>query len=205
MSSLWTLLDGGMSHPAAARNWRERLLYWCGRKLALRHKNVHLPKSCRIHPGAKINPRNGAIRFGENCIVADGAIVQGNVRFGDNCSVQPYTILTGYGTIEDPSGQITIGNYVRIASHGMMIAANHNFSDPEKPIHGQGLSHAPITIEDDVWIGGRVNLTAGITISHGSVIGGGSVVTKSIPPMSIAVGVPAKVIKERQSKISEAD
>ncbi len=195
--SLWTILDGGMSHPAPPTNWRERFVFWCGRRLALRHTNVHVPQSCRIHPGAKINPRNGAIHFGENCIVADGAIIQGNVRFGDNCSVQPYTILTGYGTVSEPSGQIRIGNGVRIASHGMIIAANHNFSDPDKPIHAQGLTNAPITIEDDVWIGGRVNITAGIAIGHGSVIGGGSVVTKDIPEKSIAVGIPAKVIKHR--------
>ncbi|MBT65243.1 MAG: acetyltransferase [Puniceicoccaceae bacterium] len=196
--SLWNLLDGGMSHPTAPSNWRERLLYWCGRRLALRHRNVTLPPSTHIHPGAKINPRNGAIHFGENCVVADGAIIQGNVRFGDHCSVQPYTIITGYGSIESPTGQVTIGDKVRIASHGMMIAANHNFSDPNQAIHDQGLSHVPITIADDVWIGGRVNLTGGITIGHGTVIGGGSVVTKDIPPMSIAVGIPAKVVKSRK-------
>lgn len=195
--SLWNLLDGGMSNPSAPKNWKERLLYWCGRRLALRHKNVHLPKSSRIHPGAKINPRNGRIQFGENCVVADGAIIQGNVHFGDNCSVQPYTIITAYGTVEEPTGLITIGSGVRIASHSMMISGNHNFSDPNKPIHKQGLTIAPITLEDDIWLGGRVNITAGVTIGHGSVIGAGSVVTKNIPAMSIAVGIPAKVIKTR--------
>tara|TARA_R100000027_G_scaffold67739_1_gene68359 strand:- start:18432 stop:18824 length:393 start_codon:yes stop_codon:yes gene_type:complete len=129
--------------------------------------------------------------------VADGAIIQGLVEFGENCSVQPYSILTGYGTPEEPSGKITIGNHVRIASHGMFIATNHNFDDPGKPICKQGLSSAPITIEDDVWIAGRVNITAGVTIGQGSVIGGGSVVTKTIPPMSVAVGAPARVIRTR--------
>ncbi len=195
--SLWNLLDGGMSHPTAPKNWRERLLYWCGRRLALRHKNVTIPKTCLIHPGAKIHPRNGSIHFGNHCLVGHGAIIQGNVHLADHCSVQPYTILTGYGTCEDKSGQITIGHNVRIASHGMIIAANHNFSDPNKPIHGQGLSHKAITIEDGVWVGGRVNITAGVTIGHDSVIGAGSVVTKDIPPMSIAVGVPAKIAKKR--------
>ena len=91
-----------------------------------------------------------------------------------------------------------MGNCVRIASHSMMMAANHNFSDPNRPIHGQGLTHAPITIEEDVWIGGRVNLTAGVTIGRGSVVGGGSVVTKDVPTMTIAVGAPAKAIKKRE-------
>jgi acetyltransferase-like isoleucine patch superfamily enzyme len=81
----------------------------------------------------------------------------------------------------------------------MMIAANHVFSDPDRPIHSQGLDHAPITIEDDVWIGGRVNVVAGVTVGRGSVIGAGAVVTKDVPPYSVAVGVPARVIKSRRS------
>lgn len=198
MSLLWNLLDDGMSDPSAARNWKKKLLFRCGRLLVLRHKNVHLPTSSVIHPGAKIHPRLGSISFGEHCAIADSAIIQGNVKFGDHCSVQPYTIIVGNGSIDSPTGQINIGSYVRIASHGMIIAANHNFSDPEKPIHGQGLINAPITIEDDVWIGGRVNITAGVTIGKGSVIGAGSVVTHDIPAMSIAVGIPAKAIKSRK-------
>ena len=195
--SSWNFFDGGLSCPGPPHNWRERFLYGCGRRLACRHKHVHASTGCLLHPGAKINPRDGIIHFGENCIVADGAAVQGNVRFGANCSVQPYTIITGYGNADDPSGRITIGDGVRIASHGMIIAANHNFSDPEKPIHTQGLTFAPITIEDDVWIGGRVSIMAGVRIGKGSVIGGGSVVTRDIPPLSIAIGSPAKVIKTR--------
>ncbi len=196
--SVWNFLDGGCSAPEKPKGLRERLLYWLGRKLALRHKHVVLPESCLIHPGAKLNPRNGKIVFGENCVVAEGAIIQGNVSFGDNCSVQAYTILVGYGTIDKPDGQIAIGSGVRIASHGMMIAGNHVFEDPDKPIHGQGLVYEPITIGDDVWVGGRVNITAGVSIGKGSVIGGGSVVTRDIPPASIAVGVPAKVIRKRE-------
>ncbi|GHB92813.1 acyltransferase [Cerasicoccus arenae] len=195
--SLWNFLDGGLSLPQKPRTWRQRLLYWIGRRLALRHPNVYAPKSCLFHPGAKINPRNGKIVFGENCNVAEGAIIQGNVSFGANCSVQAYTIITGYGSLDKPDGQITFGQGVRVASHGMMIAANHIFDDPGKPIHGQGLQQMPIIVEDDVWIGGRVNLTAGVTIGSGSVIGAGSVVTKDIPAGSIAVGIPAKVIKNR--------
>lgn len=195
--SLWNLLDNGMSHPAAPNNWRQRFLYWLGRRLALRHKHVHIPKSCRIHPGAKVNPRNGEIRFGENCIVADGAFIQGNVTLGNDCSIQAYTIITGYGTLEDKSGQISIGNGVRMASHSMLIAANHNFESTEEPIFMQGLTYKPITLENDIWVGGRVNITCGVTIGHGCVIGGGSVVTKDIPPLSVAAGIPAKVIKSR--------
>ena len=53
----------------------------------------------------------------------------------------------------------------------------------------------PITIEDDVWIGGGAIILPGVTIGKGSVIGTGSVVTKSIPPYSVAAGNPCRVIK----------
>ena len=78
-----------------------------------------------------------------------------------------------------------------------MIAANHIFENPNVLIREQGLEYSPIIINDDVWIGSRVNILAGVNVGSGSVIGAGSVVTKDIPPYSIAIGVPAKVIKRR--------
>jgi acetyltransferase-like isoleucine patch superfamily enzyme len=164
----------------------------------MRHRHVTAPPSCRLHPDARIHPRGGAICFGERCSVAAGAIVQGNVELGDDCSIQAGTMLVGYGSMEDRSGLIRIGHNVRIAPMVMMIAANHVFDDPDRPIREQGLRNAPINIEDDVWIAGRVNIMAGVTIGCGSVIGAGSVVTRDIPPMSIAVGAPARVVKSRR-------
>lgn len=199
MSALWTLLDGGMS-MADRSTWGQWLTLWCGRRLALRHRHVTAPPSCRIHPAARIHPRQGSIRFGERCTIAPGAVIQGNVEFGDDCSVQTGSILVGYGSATDRSGLIRIGNGVRIAPLVMMIAADHIFDDPNRPIHGQGLRNAPITIEDDVWLAGRVNITAGVTIGRGSIIGAGAVVTKDVPADSIAVGVPARVVGHRSGR-----
>ena len=55
--------------------------------------------------------------------------------------------------------------------------------------------HAPITIEDKVWIGFGVNILKGVTIGEGAVIGACSVVTKDIPPYAVAVGNPARVVR----------
>lgn len=196
MSLLWSLLDRGLS--VSRRNSRAmRILLWCGRRLALRHQHVSIPASCCIHPEARIHPREGAIQFGEKCQIAPGAIIQGNVTFGNECSVQTGSILVGYGDREKPDGRITIGNGVRIAPLVMIIAANHNFADPDKPIHKQGLSHEEIVIEDDVWIGGRVSITAGVTIGRGAVVAAGAVVTRDVPAGTIVAGIPAKVIRNR--------
>ncbi|HEV7301560.1 MAG TPA: acyltransferase [Tepidisphaeraceae bacterium] len=195
MSLLFRILDGGLSTPAR-RTLGQRLTLGLGRWLALRHAHVQVPPSCMVHPEARIHPRTGTIRLGERCSIAAGAVVQGNVELGDDCSIQTGTILVGYGTRDDRAGLIRIGNGVRIAPMVMMIASNHRF-DGDRPIRQQGMQHAPITIGDDVWIAGRVNVMAGVTIGRGCVVGAGAVVTKDIPPNSIAVGVPARVIASR--------
>ncbi len=175
-----------------------RFCVWLGRRLALRHKNVTLAPDALISPDAMINPRRGKITVGRACQVSPGAVLQGNIVLGDNVSVQAGSMLIGYGDLENPSGVITVGNNTRIAPKCMLIAANHVFSDPDKPICKQGMAPEPITIGDDVWIGGGVHINAGVTIGRGSVIGAGAVVTKDIPPFSVAVGVPAKVVKRRE-------
>jgi acetyltransferase-like isoleucine patch superfamily enzyme len=159
-----------------------------------------LGQKVRISPGAFVCPRKGAIEIGDYSMVNTGAMIQGNVRIGKNCSVQNYTVIVGYGEPEDSSGLVKIGNDVRIAAHCFMAAGNHNFDDSEKLISRQGLTCKPIVIEDDVWIAARVNIIAGVTIGHGSVIAAGSVVTKDIPPMSIAAGIPAAVRKSRSKR-----
>jgi acetyltransferase-like isoleucine patch superfamily enzyme len=197
MSLLWTLFDGGSSIPQA-KTPAERFMFWCGRRLALRHPMVFIGKTSLVHPEAKVHPRAGTIRIGENCKIAAGVVLQGNVIIGDNCSLQTGAILVGYGSEKNPSGLIRIGNGVRIAPLVMIVGADHVFADPDKPIHRQALNHAPITIDDDVWIAGRVNITCGVTIGRGCVVGGGSVVTRDLPPFSIAVGSPARVVKSRK-------
>ena len=189
-------LDDGMSVPAR-KTLRQRLSCWIGYRLAARHRQVRIDRSCLISPDARIHPRNGSIHIGKNSSIAPGALIQGNVTLGENCSVQAYSVLVGYGNAENRTGEIRIGNNVRIAPHVMMIAANHVYRDPTVPICQQGLDPKHIVIEDDVWIAGRVNILAGVTVGKGSVIAAGAVVTKDVPPYSVMAGVPAKKIKDR--------
>ena len=92
-------------------------------------------------------------------------------------------------------GPVTIGNDIRLAQNITLSGLNHNYEDISLPIHAQGVSTAPIVIEDETWIGANVVVLAGVTIGKHSVVAAGSIVTKNIPPYSVAAGNPARVLK----------
>lgn len=97
--------------------------------------------------------------------------------------------------------KITIGNYVLIGKHCSMLAANRDYSNWQQPMYfGTDYVKKPITVMDDVWIGERVIITAGVTIGRGAVIAAGSIVTRDVPGYAIVAGVPARLIKFRFDK-----
>lgn len=93
-------------------------------------------------------------------------------------------------------GPVTIGNDIRLAQNITLSGLNHNYEDINIPIHKQGVSTAPIHIDDNTWIGANVVVLAGVTVGKHSIVAAGSVVTKNIPPYSVAVGNPARIIKQ---------
>ena len=93
-------------------------------------------------------------------------------------------------------GPVKIGNNVNLAQNIIISGLNHNYSDPDKTIISQGVNTSEVIIEDDVWIGANSVILAGITIGKHSVIGAGSVVIRDVPPYSIVVGNPGKIIKQ---------
>lgn len=89
---------------------------------------------------------------------------------------------------------LTIGRNVMMGPECLFYSTSHRF-DKEKRVYEGYTEVNPIVIEDDVWIGRRAVIMGGVTIGKGSTIGANAVVTKDIPPYSLAVGVPAKVKK----------
>ncbi len=88
--------------------------------------------------------------------------------------------------------EITIGNNVALGPHVRIFTATHDYSTLDLSD-----TAASVIIEDYVWIGGGSIILPGVVVGKGAVIGAGSVVTKSVPPFSVAVGNPARVIKDR--------
>jgi acetyltransferase-like isoleucine patch superfamily enzyme len=115
----------------------------------------------------------------------------GWIKIDSNCTVNSFAVLYGHGGLQ-------IGNGVRISAHVVIVPMNHIYKNPEEPIWMQGETREGIKIDDDVWIGAGAKILDGVWIGKGSIIGAGAVVTRDIPPYSVAVGIPARVIKKRQ-------
>lgn len=103
----------------------------------------------------------------------------------------------GCNAVIGAGGGVSIGSNVLIGQCVNIHAERHRFDDPARSIVEQGVSYEGIVIEDDVWIGSKAVILDGVTIGRGAVIGAGAVVTKSIPSLAIAVGVPARVVGYR--------
>ncbi len=110
-------------------------------------------------------------------------------------------IVIGEGTFLNRDVSVVAIDRVEIGAHclfahGCFIADNdHRIDDHTRPVGDQGLiSRGPVRIGDNVWCGANVVVTSGVTIGERSVIGANSVVTHDIPPYSIAVGAPARVV-----------
>ena len=125
------------------------------------------------------------------CTVNNGV---GDVVIGNNS-------LIGMGNVI--IGPITIGNNVIFAQNIVASGLNHEYRDVSTPIHMQNVTVAQITVEDDCWIAANSVITAGVTIGKHSVIAAGSVVTKDIPPYTVAAGNPAKPIKRYDATLKE--
>jgi acetyltransferase-like isoleucine patch superfamily enzyme len=141
----------------------------------------------RRHAAIETGP-GGRIRIGRKSVIFQYAQLLahgGEITIGEFCTVNPFCVLYGHGGLH-------IGNYVRIATHTVMIPANHVFDDPDAPITRQGLRMQGITIEDDVWIGAGARVLDGITIGRGAVVAAGAVVNRDVPPLAIFGGVPAR-------------
>lgn len=155
--------------------------------------NVHIYERAMINYKSGQGRNDVSISFGEGTkIMQEAKLIpqQGFIRIGKDCTVNYGCILYGTGGLE-------IGDNTRIAAYTVILPMNHIYSDPETPIWHQGETAKGIRIGNDVWIGSGVVILDGVEIGNGAVIGAGSVVTKNIPEFSVAVGVPAKVIKRR--------
>ncbi|MFN2552371.1 acyltransferase [Neisseria gonorrhoeae] len=118
-------------------------------------------------------------------------------HIGRGAYVFPDTVLgdgSGIGANCEICRGLVVGKNVMMGPECLFYSTNHKFDREKKRFEGY-TEIRPITLEDDVWPGRRVIVMAGVTVGRGSVVGAGAVITKDIPPYSLAAGNPAVVKK----------
>jgi acetyltransferase-like isoleucine patch superfamily enzyme len=138
-----------------------------------------------------VGSENAAITIGDNVLLGPFSVI--NSRDA-HIKLKEHTSVGSHCRIGSQAGGVRIGRYVMIGAFCYVGGGSHTFEDVNKPMMLQPFnSKGGVDIEDDVWLGSHVAVIDGVTIGKGAVIGAHSLVTKDIPPYSIAYGVPARV------------
>jgi len=155
------------------------------------------PEIPGVRLGERVNVRYAQLSAAGANSIDEGSKVSGKISLGYATTIGRYAELVG--------GTISIGSYCSLAPHVAVYALNHPLNHLTTYI-GQGLwkgelkkhqTPQSVKIGSDVWLGHGAIVLAGVEIGDGAVIGAGAVVSKNIPPFTVAVGNPARVIKRR--------
>jgi len=160
--------------------------------------HVRLARGVYLDEGVYLHALPHGIEIGENTYVMHHAelhvynfrdLPHAGIKIGKNCLISEFTVLRG-------QGGITIGDNVYTSPFVQIVAVNHVYDDPNRPIIEQGITAQGIVIEDNAWIGSSAIILDGVRVGKGAVVAAGAVVSKDVPPHTVVAGVPAKVIKE---------
>jgi len=158
---------------------------------------IHLGQGSYLDQGVYLHACPQGIEIGERTFVMHGSVLHvynfrdlphAFIRIGRNSLIGELNVLRG-------QGGITIGDRVYTAPLVQMLAVNHVFEDPTRPMVEQGITAEGIVVEDDVWIGAGAILTDGVRVGRGAVVAAGAVVTQDVPPHTVVGGVPARVLR----------
>lgn len=214
--ALRDLMDREPADATAAR-WGARRAWRFAREhrmLTAMHA-VHLARLLRARAGVRVRradvhllgmtflghdveltaPRGeGRLIVGPWSWIGDGVALRAH---GGRITVGAKAIVGG-GTTVNAYLDVTIGEGALIADDVHITDFDHRTDRLDVPIKDQGIVTAPVRIGPDVWLGRGVTVLRGVDIGRGSVIGAHAVVTRDVPPYSVAVGAPARVVRSRR-------
>jgi acetyltransferase-like isoleucine patch superfamily enzyme len=170
-----------------------------GVNLSLRQPSrISLGRGILVDDGCQLSVRGGtgvAISLEDGVFAGRHSVLTtrcGTIHVGERTSISACCRIAS-------TSRVTIGRLVQIAAFTYIGGGDHRIDRVDVPIIEQGFeSRGGVEIEDDVWIGAGVVVHDGVYIGNGAVIGAGSVVTKDIPPYAVALGAPARVVRDRR-------
>lgn len=142
-----------------------------------------------------VRGEESGITIGSHVFIGRGTQIHAR---GGQVEIEDHANLSSYVRVGAATRRIVIGRHALIAASCCIGGVLHRTDRRDVPIAHQGtLDRGGVVIEDDVWLGAGAIVLDGVTVGRGCVVGAGSVVTKDIPPFSVAYGVPARVVRQR--------
>lgn len=160
-------------------------------------RNIRLGRGVYLDQGVYVHATPGGVEIGDRTTIMHNTelhvfnfrdLPHAFIRIGSDTFVGESVVVRG-------QGGVTIGNSVLIAPHVKILAINHTFSDPTRPVIEQGITGRGIVVEDGSWIGAGAVILDGVRVGQGAVVGANAVVSRDVPPHTLVVGSPARVVK----------
>ncbi|HJM83609.1 MAG TPA: acyltransferase [Nitrospinota bacterium] len=159
-------------------------------------KKIKIDDNSIIDDGVLLDAKgsgNKGITIAKNCYIGRASIL--SCKDGD-ITLHDYVNLSTWCNISSNS-KVELGEKTLLGPYASVFATEHNFDKTSKPILDQGWSSKGVVIGNDCWIGAKATVLDGVTIGDGAVIGTAALVNSDLPPNVIAVGMPAKPLKQR--------
>ncbi len=173
---LWRYLWRRLLTVAGWR-WRTTGMLFLGRGLELqvgRKGEIRFGRFVWIGDGTKIRCHEGIVEVGDKTV------------FGQECTISAYQ-------------RVRIGEQCVIADRAMFIDFDHGVAEVERPIRGQGIYKRDTVVGSNVWVGYGACVLRGVRVGDNSIIGTNAVVTKDVPANAVVGGVPARVLRMRET------
>ena len=141
--------------------------------------------------------RGARMRFGRWVWIGHGTKIrchEGEVSIGDKTVMGQECTISAYQ-------HVSIGEQCILADRVMLIDFDHNVAEVERPIRVQGIYKRDVRVGNNVWIGHAAQIMRGVTVGDNAIVGANAVVTKDVPANAVVAGVPARVIRMRETPV----
>jgi acetyltransferase-like isoleucine patch superfamily enzyme len=178
-----------------------------GRNITIRHPHkIKIGDNCIVDENCVLDAKGDdprGIEMGNNCVLSRNNILSckgGHIKLGDGTNIAQNSLVHSEVAVE-------LGRNTLVASYVYFVGGgNHDFSRTDVPVIQQpSLNRGGIYIDDNCWFGAGVIVLDGSKIGRDCVIAAGAIVNSDLPPYSIAVGMPAKVLRNRLESAGEKD
>ena len=173
-----------------------------GQNVVLRHPhkirigdNVVVDDNCLLDAKGESNQ---GITIGSGVFIGRNSILScknGDIAIADGANI-------GFNCEVFSASKVSIGRDTLLAAYCYVIGGDHDFSDPSQPVIAQGRRSEGVSVGAGAWLGAGAKILDGVNVGDGAIVGAGAVVRSAVPDRAIAVGIPARVVGERQEAAS---